>query len=192
MKWIRITLIALLLPVMAIAQVAVKEGEAKMGKKRMWTFSATYRYDKGITKTVMQRNIENAGLRKGKTKKGVTSYKGVTWAAISPTQGDYYYRMKSKKGKTTVFMTASRGYDNYIKTSSDSATAVRVSGYLQALDGQIAQELAIMQKEQEMKDLAKKNEALNKQLNDGKTQEAKKAQELNKLKKAQTAPLPVE
>ena len=62
----------------------------------------------------------------------------------------------------------------------------------QALDGQIAQELAIMQKEQEMKDLAKKNEALNKQLNDGKTQEAKKAQELNKLKKAQTAPLPVE
>lgn len=192
MKWIKTTLLALLLPALAMAQVAVKEGEAKMGKKKMWTFSATYRYDKGITKTVMQRNIENAGLKKGKTKKKVTMYKGVTWSAISPTQGDYYYRVKSKKGKTTVFMTASRGYDNYIKTSSDSATAVRVSGYLQALDGQIAQELAIMQKEQEMKDLAKKNEALNKQLNDGKTQEAKKAQELNKLKKAQTAPLPVE
>lgn len=192
MKWIKTTLLTLLLPALAIGQVAVKEGDAKMGKKKMWTFSATYRYDKGITKTIMQRNLENAGLRKGKTKKGVTSYKGATWATISPTQGDYYYRIKSKKGKTTVFVTASRGYDNYIKTSTDSVTAVRVSGYLQAMDAQIAQELAIMQKEQEMKDLAKKNEALNKQLNDSKEQEAKKAQELNKMKKAQTAPLPVE
>lgn len=192
MKWIKTTLFALLLPAMAMAQVAVKEGDAKMGKKKMWTFSATYRYDKGITKTVMQRNIENAGLRKGKTKKKVTMYKGVTWPAISPTQGDYYYRIKSKKGKTTVFMTASRGYDNYIKTSTDSAAAMRVEGYLKALDGQIAQELAIMQKQQEVKDLAKKNEALNKQLSDSKEQEALKAKELNKMKKAQTAPLPVE
>ena len=68
MRYLRLTLLILLLPVLALAQgVTVTEANTKMGKKKMWTFSATYRYDKATTATVLQQNMESAGLKRPKT-----------------------------------------------------------------------------------------------------------------------------
>lgn len=190
MRFLRLTLIILLLPVLALAQgVSVTEGNNKMGKKKMWTFSASYRYDKASTAIVMQQNMERAGLTKPKTKRGVKRYKGVVWNSISPNKGDYYYKVKNKKGRTTVYITASKGYDNYVTTENDAQMAGKITNYLRNLEGQIASAIAIQQKETEMQKISERNEELNKELEANKAQEAQKANEIRNMRN--TAPLEV-
>lgn len=190
MRYLKLTLLILLLPVLALAQgVTITEGSTKMGKKKMWTFSATYRYDKASTAIVMQQNMESAGLKHPKTKKGVKMYKGVVWNSMSPNKGDYYYKVKSKKGRTMVFITASKGYDNYVTTENDAQMASKISNYLRNLEGQIASAIAIKQKEVEMQELSKRNEELNKEMEANKAKEAQKANEIRNMRN--TAPLEV-
>lgn len=190
MRYLRLTLLILLLPVLALAQgVTVTEANTKMGKKKMWTFSATYRYDKATTATVLQQNMESAGLKRPKTKKGVKIYRGVVWNSISASKGDYYYKVKSKKGRTTVFITASKGYDNYVTTENDPQAAGKIANYLRNLEGQIASAIAIQQKQGEMQEISKRNEELNKELEANKAKEAQKATEIRNMRN--TAPLEV-
>lgn len=192
MKLLRLVLFICMLPMMAHAQdVDVKEGNMKMGKKKMWTFSASYPYDKVTTAAVMQQNMEKAGLKHYKKKKGVTKYMGVSWPAVSNSKGDYYYKIKSKKGRTMVYMAASKGYDNYVTTANDAIMAGKVTTYLQSLDGQIANAIAIQQKEAEMRQIAQRNEQLNKELEANKAKEVQNAKDLKTMRTRQVAPLEV-
>ncbi|GAA4463101.1 hypothetical protein GCM10023093_10810 [Nemorincola caseinilytica] len=186
-------MLVFMLPLATYAQseVEVKEGNVKMGKKKMWAFSATYRHDKSVTAAVLDKNMEDAKLKRSSRKKGVQAYKAAQWPAVSDTRGDYYYRVRSKKGKTTVYMVASKGYDNYVTTTNDAATAAKVTQYLQRLDGQIAAQEAIQQKEVEMKQLEAKNAAMAKELEASKEAQAKKAKEVRELRATQFAPAPV-
>jgi hypothetical protein len=193
MKLLKATLLVILFPLLAIAQnpITVTEGSTKMGKEKMWTFSATYKYGKGYTDAAMYKNLEDAGMKRSGHKKGVSKYKAASWPAISATKGDYYYRIRTKKGKSTVYIAASKGYDNFVTGTNDEATAMKLTKYLQDLDGQIANDIAMEAKQKEIAEIAKRNEELNKELKASKEQEAQKAKELNTMRKMQTAPAPV-
>ncbi|MCF8451490.1 MAG: hypothetical protein K9G49_16580 [Taibaiella sp.] len=192
MKLLQVLLLALLIPSLIFAQeVTVKEGNVKMGKTKIWCYQATYNYDKAITIETIEADLGRANLKRTKKKKGFCIYRGVSWAEMSNNKADYIYKTKTKKGKTTVYLSASKGYDNFVTTKTEPEFAGKIIAYLNKLNGEIANTLAIRAKEQELKSIEKKNEEINKQLAESKKQEAEKAKELQNLKRVQTAPAPV-
>lgn len=192
MRILKVILVMFLFPMLATAQeITVKEGNEKMGKTKLWCFSAVYPHDKNTTIEIMEQNIADANIKRSSRKKGFMIYKGVTWAAISNKKGDYYYKIKSKKGKTTVYLCASTGYDNYVTTKSNPEIAGGIVGYLQKMDGQIRNAIAIKQKEKELMEISEKNAEIAKQLDKTKEAKAEKAKEIEALKKQKTAPAPV-
>lgn len=194
MRYLKLALLVFLLPVAAHAQsdVDITEGSVKMGKKKMWAFGATYRYNKDVTASVMSNNMEAAGMKRSSHKKGVNKYKAAIWPELSSAKGDYYYKIKSRKGKTTVYIVASKGYDNYVTSSNDAAMAGKITQYMQRLDGQIARDISLQEKETEMNQIAAQNAKLAKELNAGQEQQAKAAKEVKALRSGvQTAPAAV-
>jgi hypothetical protein len=188
MKLTRILLLALLLPFCVAAQdVAIKEGSAKMGKKKMWCFSARYDYGKKITKETVNEIMDNAGLRRNSHKKGVSKYKGASWSAISNSKCDYYYKLKGKKGRTTMYLAVSKGYDNFVTSTNDAEIAGNITRLLTDLQTQIATAQMIQEKEAELQKMNKENEAAKKQLKDAESQQAQKANEIKKLKEVRTS-----
>ncbi len=193
MRKVMSMLLVCTLPFIATAQqqITVNEGEVKMGKTKMWTFSAAYPYDKGHTKNVIVDNFDAAGVKRTGHKKGVQKYMAAKWNTISSSKGDYYYRIRSKKGRTIVYFAASKGYDNFITSANDSTAAAKMKKYLIDLDTQIANAIKLEEKEKEMAAIAKRNEELTKELNKGKEQQAQKAGEVKQLQKSMKAPDPV-
>jgi hypothetical protein len=194
MKLSKLLLLALLLPYYIFAHgggVPVKEGKVKMGKTKLWCFIAEYPYDKAITVETIEKDIQGANIKRTSRKKGFSIYRGVSWHTFSNNKGDYYYKVKNKKGKTTLYFCASKGYDNYVTSTNDAETTTKITNFLHELSHKIETAKAILEKESELKTIEKKNAEINKQLEESKKQEAQKTNEIKTLKKMQTAPAPV-
>ena len=178
--------LAALFPIVLNAQeVTVSESSEKMGKEEMWCFSARYYHEEEITREVLGQRIMEAGIKKGTEKKGVSIYKGATWNDISPAKCDYYLKTHSKKRKTTVYLCVSKGYNNFVTTANDAATAANITAFLQKLEGQIVAAEAIKQKEAELKAIEEKNKEAQRELEKSKKEQAEKAGQLDDLKRGQ-------
>lgn len=192
MRFIKFMLFAVVLPCFAHAQqVPVKEGNVKMGKQKLWSFTATYDHPKNAVIDAMENNMDNAKLKRTSKKKGVFTYKAASWPTISNNKADYYYKVKSSKGHVMLSLAVSKGYDNYVTSTNDAEMAGKINTYLQNLDIQIANAEKLKVKEEELKQMKSSNETLAKQAADAKKAEEKKVQEINALRKQQEAPLPV-
>jgi DNA-binding transcriptional regulator GbsR (MarR family) len=99
--------------------------------------------------------------------------------------------VRGKKGKTTFYFCASKGYDNYVTTANEPELARNIVTLLQTLDTDMATAASIKAKELELKSISEKNAEINKQLEETKKQESQKAKEIDALKKKQAAPDPV-
>ncbi len=193
MKTLRLFLLIVLFPFTISAQnIEIKEGNAKMAKTKLWCFSTTYRYDKSLAIEAIEAKIASANIKRSARKKGFSIYRGVSWSSIVPNnKADYYYKVKGKKGKTTFYFCASKGYDNYVTTAKEPELAKNIITLLQTLDADMATAAAIKAKELELKSIEEKNAEINKQLEETKKQENQKAKEIEALKKKQIAPDPV-
>jgi len=166
-----LALLALFAPAVMRAQ-DVKEAPVKVGKDHKSGFVAASAYGKAEVASIMASKMEAAGLKKRSKKSKFYLYKGVTWQVTGPNKVDLYYKVTGKKHKARVLFVASKGYDNYITTTSDAATAASISAWLGQLDAAIAVNQSINQKEMELKAL---NESLQQyQEKMKKTEEAKK------------------
>jgi hypothetical protein len=175
-------LFAFLAPSMSSGQEEIKEGETKMGKTKLWCFYTTFREPKSETIEIIEKDLATANLKRTSRKKGFFIYKGVQWPAMSNNRGDYYYKVHGKKNKTTVYLCASKGYDNYVTTASDSMAASKVKTYLADLPARVEQLISIHKKEAELKQTEQKTQKLEKQLQETKKEEAKQSGELNNMK----------
>lgn len=186
MRTLHLVLLVLLLPVSLLAQqVTVTEATAKMGKKKLWCFSARYNYDKAPTREVIEQQLSDAHVKRNSRKKGYSIYKAATWPAISNTKCDYYFRTKGKKNKTTVYLCVSKGYDNYVTTANDAEVAANITRYLQNLDPQIATAISIKKNEAELKVMQQKNQEAQKKLDEAKKEQAAKAGQIQQMRKMQ-------
>ncbi len=184
MKLLKVLSIVLLLPVACMAQIVeVKEGTKKMGKTKLWCFSANYPRPKNTAVRAVEGFANFAGVKPTGRKKGFRIYRGVVWRAFGETKGDYYYKVRSKRGRSTVYFCASKGYDNYVTTKSDPETARRINFFLQKLDGQMATVAVVEQSEAELKTMKTKNEETEKELNKAKKEQAEKEKEVQRLKR---------
>lgn len=192
MQLMKILFIALLVPFVTFGHGGtINEGNEKMGKTKIWCFSTVFPYEKSITIETIEKTLANANLKRSARKKNFMIYRGATWPAMSHNKCDYYYKVKSKKGKTTVYLAVSKGYDNFVTTANDADISKNIKDYLDELGHKIVNAIAIKEKEAELKQIEKKNAEINKQLEQSKKEEAEKAKELQSLKKVQTAPAPV-
>jgi hypothetical protein len=193
MRSLRFLLIIAFFPFTVSAQnIEIKEGSAKMAKTKLWCFSTVYKYDKSMAIEAIEAKISGANIKRSARKKGFSIYRGVSWPSVIPNnKADYYYKVKGKKGKTTLYFCASKGYDNYVTTTKEPELARNIVNLLQTLDTDMATAAAIKAKELELKSINEKNAEINKQLEATKKQQSDKAKEIDALKKQQKAPDPV-
>jgi hypothetical protein len=186
MRTLHLILLVLLLPFSLLAQqVTVTETATKMGKKKLWCFAASYNFDKAPTKEVIEQQLSDAKLKRSARKKGFSIYKAATWPAISNTKCDYYYKTKSKKNKTTLYLSVSKGYDNYVTTANDAEVAANITRYLQNLNPQIATAISLKKNEAELKVMQQNNQEAQKKLDEAKKEQAAKAGQIQQMRKMQ-------
>jgi len=160
MNLMKALFIALLLPCIANAQnVTIKEGTVKMGKTKLWSFTATYEQPKSVVIDAMESKITAANLTRDSRKKGFSIYRSAQWPAISSNKADYYYNVKHKKGKTMLSFTVSKQYNDYITSANEPEIAAHIKQYLQNLDFQMANSEKT-KKDGDAKQTAQKNDAL--------------------------------
>lgn len=181
---LRLLLAVVLSPLLAGAQdLQINEGKEEMSKSERWCFSATYPYKKEVAEAVMDKNLEQAHMERSAHKKGVSTYKAATWPQISDSKCDYYYKMKGKKSRTTLFLCVSKGYDNYVTSSNDVTTANNIKQYMLHLQDQMKTAVEIEQEEAKLKKMAEKNDAAKEKLEESQKEQAAKEEKLKALKR---------
>lgn len=157
-----------------------KEVSTTINKAQKTAFQADYKVPKDLMKTTLDDRFKKAGIS-GKKSKGFVKYEGVTFSELSPNKIDIYTKLDGKKDNSSVLMLVSTGYDNFISTATDAATAANTITFLNKLNEDAvamkgAIDLAAQQKavataqeklkksEKEKEKLAKKRAKLDKQL----------------------------
>lgn len=188
MKLLKLVALILFFPFALLAQdvkdITVNEGTVKMGKKKMACFYAEMPYSTSETKKGIEDFLNNSELKPSARKKGFVIHRGQVWLFIADTKNDYYYKVKNKKGKTILYLTVSKGYDNYVTLANDGLTASKAAFFLKKVNGHIANMLYLQQKQAEMKAIEAKKEAATQALKEVKKEEAEKSKEIQQLKRS--------
>lgn len=177
------------------------EVSVTIDKETKTAFQGDYKVSKALMSTTVEDRLKKAGLSKSSKTNGYQVYKGVIFPEISANKVDIYTKVEGKKANASVIMLVSAGYNNFVSTASDAATAANTITFLNKLNedavsmqGVIdlsAQQKAIAEAEKKRKKsedqqakLAKKKAKLEKQMEEqAKAQEkAAKALEDEKLK----------
>ena len=169
------------MPFIANAQ-KVSEDVIKVGKESRNGFIARSKYGRTQMNEIIATKFTEAGFKKHGKKSKFHTYKGVIWSVTGPSKVDLYYKVTGKKHKARVYFIASKGYDNYITSSTDAATASSITNYLSQLDAAIALSEELKQKEKDLKEL---NANLDKQKANVKKTEAAKDQKSLEIKHLQ-------
>lgn len=186
MKNLQLITFLLLAPLFVAAQdLAISESLESMGKTERWCFSAKYPFKEDVAESVMEKNIEKAGLERTSHKKGVNAYQGAVWNEISDSKCDYYYKTASRKGKTTIYFCVSKGYDNYVTSSNDVGTSNRIKQYMLHLQDQMKTAVEIAAEEAKLKKIAEQNQDAKAELEKSQKEQAEKEEKLKSLKRKQ-------
>lgn len=176
----------------AIAQ-DVRETTINYNKGNYSGVIADYNYSKDLVTKALDKRLKNANLGKSKTSSKFTTYSGVTWMDISPDKLDVYYKISGKKNKSTVEFLISKGYDNYINSTTDAAAIQNLRNFLASLDKDIraiqhennlsAQNDAIKKAEKELKSARSSVSNLEKDLDNARKNVEKKQKALDEAQK---------
>jgi hypothetical protein len=174
----------------ALAQNA-REATVKFMKGQQNAIVADYDLPEKVVADALKERLEKEGLTKRSSEKGFMAYKGATWANISPDKMDIYARVEGKGDKSTITMLASKGYDNFISTTTDADKVQKIQAFLNNFikDARAYQlKLAIQAQEEVVKKIDKEyknstedgekllreKEKIEKQIAENKTEQSKK------------------
>ena len=94
-------------------------------------------YPPDMVEKALKERLENAGLKKDGSKKGVINYKEVVLNDITSEKMDVYTKVerksRSEKDKSIVYLLASKGYDNFITPAQDSIAVAKMASYLNGM-----------------------------------------------------------
>ncbi len=159
--------------------------------------------DLGITTTdnvekALEQTMKDKGF-KGATKKGFLTYTQITFPAIAPGMMDIYFKaIKTGKDHASLQMFLSKGYDNFMSSTSDNAAMENAKTFLQNFTVELKKyELGLAiadqkdrvekaEKENEklqkwQRDMEKDRDDLNKKLDQNKKDQENKVKELANL-----------
>lgn len=83
---------------------------------------AKYKYSEDVLETVVEKTLSTKKIKKTKTVKGFKLYQGVFFEDLSKDVIDFYIKVDGGKTESTVTILISKGYNNFLSSSSDGST----------------------------------------------------------------------
>jgi len=112
----------------------VREVAIKMNKVEQKALAADYPYAKGFVTQALDEKFNLAKFGKSKRKSGFDLYSGVSWMEVAPADKlDVYVKTEERKGNTTVSILLSRGYDNFLTSTTDATQIENLKTFLVGL-----------------------------------------------------------
>lgn len=179
------------------------EGTAEYNKAKQPAVVCEFPYPPGLVETVLGDDLKQKGFGKGKSTKGYQLYQAINFGEVSSEKIDLYVRVdkKSRKEKeiSTLTVLVSKGYDNFIGSSTDAGIMSNLATYVNgltpkleksSLEIQIADQEALVRKEEKKyndlvddgESLVKKKKKLEDDIDDNKKEQDKQKSELDKQK----------
>jgi hypothetical protein len=113
----------------AFAQNA-RETSTKFGKDVHNAVVADYDVPVKLITDALKDRLEKEGLGKMKSTNGFMAYMGTLWNSVSGDKLDVYFKVEGKKDKSTITVMVSKGYDNFVTSTSDSITIANIKTFL--------------------------------------------------------------
>jgi len=156
--------------VMSWAQ-EISVGTASIAKVNRPCIIAGYTMPSSIVSEALANKLKQSDIKKGsKVKGGFRVYRGVSIPSISDDKLDLYTKVSGKKENSTLYMSVSRGYDNFVSPEGDAETMEKVKSYVQSMLSNVnvaliktdiaAQAKALSKAEKTQKSVLKKGESL--------------------------------
>ncbi len=134
MKKMIITIFSLLLSTGYLLAQDISVGTASIAKVNRPCVVATYDVPTDIIKDALSSKLKRSNISKGsKVRGGFRVYKGVSIPEISDDKIDIYTKVSGRKGKSTLYMAISRGYDNFVSPETDSDMMEKGKGYVKSM-----------------------------------------------------------
>lgn len=121
----------------AVQAQGVRETSISFNKGSYSGVIADYNYSKDLVTKALEKRMKDANLGKSKSTSKFVSYIGVNWMEISPDKLDVYYKVSGKKNKSNVEFLISKGYDNYINSTTDATAIQNLRNFLASLEKDI-------------------------------------------------------
>ena len=167
------------------------EARVKFMKGEQNAIVADYDLPKGIVEDALKERLEKAGLTKKSAEKGFMTYKGTNWVDVSPDKMDVYAKVEGKGDKSTITILVSKGYDNFITSTTDAEKVQKVQAFLNGFINDakayqlrlaiVAQEKVVKEVEKDLKGstedgekLVREKEKVENQIAENKTEQSKK------------------
>lgn len=126
----------LLIPAILLIGILVhgqaKDASVMIDKENRNAVMITIDQPEKITRDALEQRMERSGLKE-RERKGIVSYKGVTFSEISPDKVDIYTKVEAgPNNSSVVYMAVSRGYNNFTASVPDSALTQNVKTFLES------------------------------------------------------------
>lgn len=168
----------------------VRETRVEINKLSQIAYDIEFPYDSKIVEGAWDEKAKSLGL-KGKSSKGVTTYAGAKILDIHYEVLDYYVVInKVGKDKTSISMTASKGYNNFV-TDADDKIVANIKQFLMNFSQNVeqyklkqdiaAQEDVIKSAEKEKEKLINEGKKIEQELQKNKEEQEKKIKEIEGL-----------
>lgn len=163
MKTLFTTIILLAISVFAFSQV--KDGTVALNKIERPAVIGEFEYDASIVEAVILEDMKYQGFGKGDGFKGFQKYAGILFASLSSEKIDFYFKVdpksKKEKDKSIVYVVISKGYDNFVNSSSDPAIIEATKQYLTGLIDKFGQQKIKLAIEEQKEVVEKADKKLN-------------------------------
>lgn len=157
----------------ALVSAQTNETSVSYNKKKANGFVTDVSGNKEFVANSLDDYFKKSFNTRSTSSKGYKLYKGVSWPEVSSDKLDVYYKVDHKKGNNQVTMLVSKGYDNFISSSSAPSIAGSVKDFMntikdKALSAANASALAVAQRshdeaQREFDRAAKRDEDLRKE-----------------------------
>jgi hypothetical protein len=160
------------------AKAQAVEAQVPYNKVNQPAVTAEFITDVDIAEKAVSEDLKTRGFGKGKSAKGFTLYQAINFTEISADKIDLYIKTEKKskkeKDKTILTVLVSKGYDNFVSSTTEPKMIAAVMNYVNGLKPKFETgNLEVQIKEQE--DVIKKEEKRqNNLIDDGTDLEKKK------------------
>lgn len=154
-----------LLGISAFAFSQVKDGTVALNKIDRPAVIGEYEYEASIVEAVILEDMKYQGFGKGDGFKGFQKYAGILFTNLSSEKIDFYFKVdpksKKEKDKSIVYVVISKGYDNFVSSSSDPAIIEATKQYLSGLIDKFGQQKIKLAIEEQKEIVEKADKKLN-------------------------------
>lgn len=107
-----------------------RETTIKLNKVQQNAMIAGYDASPKITEDALKAYLDKAVIGKMKKSKGFYTFTKSVWSEISNETADIYFKVDGRKDKSTIAVLYSKGYDNFISSSTDPQTSAKIATFL--------------------------------------------------------------